>query len=181
MTSTCGAALRADVAQRPRATLVGEAEPAPDCAPDPEETPVDPRVHFVTLATPDLDAARRFYVHGLGWAPLLDVPGEILFFQTAPGTVLGLFDAVSFAQDLGRTGTPSAQGVTLSHNVDGEDEVRAAVAAMTAAGGTVLTDPRQGPFGGVFHAHVADPNGVVWEIAHNPGWRVDDDGTVRLG
>lgn len=55
------------------------------------------------------------------------------------------------------------------------------LSAMAAAGGTVLTGPRPGPFGGVFHAHVADPNGVVWEIAHNPGWRIDDDGTVHLG
>jgi len=38
---------------------------------------------FVTLATPDLDAARAFYVAGLGWEPLFDVPGEILFFQVA--------------------------------------------------------------------------------------------------
>ncbi len=30
------------------------------------------------------------------------------------------------------------------------------------------------------YAHIADPNGVIWEICHNPGWRVDDDGTVRL-
>ena len=50
---------------------------------------------------------------------------------------------------------------------------------MSAAGGTVLTSPRPGAFGGIFHAHVADPNGVVWEIAHNPGWRIDDDGTVH--
>jgi hypothetical protein len=28
---------------------------------------------------------------------------------------------------------------------------------------------------------VADPNGVVWEVGHNPGWSVDPDGTVRLG
>ena len=52
---------------------------------------------------------------------------------------------------------------------------------MTAAGGTVLTAPEEGAFGGVFHALVADPNGVVWEVGHNPGWSVDPDGTVRLG
>ena len=144
---------------------------------------MDPRVHFTTLATPDLDAAREFYVRGLGWEPLLDVPDEILFFQVAPGLVLGLFDAVKFAEDLGRTadGPSGAQGVTLAHNVDSEAEVRAVAATMAAAGGTVLTSPRPGAFGGIFHAHVADPNGVVWEIAHNPGWGVDDDGTVRLG
>lgn len=144
---------------------------------------MDPRVHFITLAAADLAAAREFYVRGLGWAPLLDVPDEILFFQVAPGLVLGLFDAVKFAEDLGGTGGDPAgpRGVTLSHNVAGEDSVHAAVDALTAAGGTVLKSPQPGAFGGIFHAHVADPNGVVWEIAHNPGWRIDDDGTVCLG
>ena len=143
---------------------------------------MDPRVHFVTLATPDLGAAREFYVRGLQWAPLLDVPGEILFFQVAPGLVLGLFDAEKFAADLGRPAdVPSgAPGVTLAHNVADEAAVRATVDVLAAAGGTVLEPPQTGAFGGVFHAHVADPNGVVWEIAHNPGWRVDDDGTVHL-
>ena len=26
-----------------------------------------------------------------------------------------------------------------------------------------------------------DPNGVIWEIAHNPNWRINADGTVSLG
>jgi catechol 2,3-dioxygenase-like lactoylglutathione lyase family enzyme len=143
---------------------------------------VDPRVHFVTLATRDLDAAREFYVRGLQWVPLLDVPGEILFFQVAPGLVLGLFDAEKFAADLGAPADvpAGAPGVTLAHNVADEAAVRATVDAMAAAGGSVLKPPQPGAFGGVFHAHVADPNGVVWEVAHNPGWRVDDDGTVHL-
>lgn len=141
-------------------------------------------VHFVTFATADLDAARRFYVDGLGWTPLLDVEDEILFFQVAPGLVLGLFDAVKFDQDLGRSSTGAGAvvgGVTLAHNVGSRDEVRGVVEAMARAGGTVLTPPGDGPFGGVFHAHVEDPNGTIWEIAHNPGWRVDDDGRVVLG
>ncbi|UKJ65076.1 hypothetical protein H1Q78_06930 [Cellulosimicrobium cellulans] len=29
--------------------------------------------------------------------------------------------------------------------------------------------------------HVADPNGLVWEVAHNPAWSVRADGTVDLG
>jgi catechol 2,3-dioxygenase-like lactoylglutathione lyase family enzyme len=143
---------------------------------------VDQQVHFTTLATADLDAARRFYVEGLGWRPLLDVPGEIVFFQTAPGTVLAFFEAGKFAEDLGRgPARPEVSGVTLAHNVPDPDAVSAVVDAMTAAGGTVLTAPEDGAFGGVFHALVADPNGVVWEVAHNPGWSVDADGTVRIG
>lgn len=80
---------------------------------------VDPRVHFLTFATPDLDVAPRFYVGGLGWRPLLDVPGGIIFFQVGPGLVLGLFDLVKFDRDLaGQTTTSGVAGVTMSHNVD---------------------------------------------------------------
>ena len=143
---------------------------------------MEQQVHFTTLATADLDAARGFYVDGLGWRPLLDVPGEIVFFQVAPGTVLAFFEAGKFAQDLGRgPARPEVSGLTLAHNVADRDAVRALVEAMVAAGGTVLTPPEEGAFGGVFHALVADPNGVVWEVGHNPGWSVDPDGTVRIG
>jgi catechol 2,3-dioxygenase-like lactoylglutathione lyase family enzyme len=143
--------------------------------------PVDRRVHFMTLATPDLDAARRFYVDGLGWEPLLDVPDEIVFFQVAPGLALGFFETTKFAADVAGATTATVGGVTLAHNVSDHDAVRAVVNRMQAAGGTVVTPPVDGAFGGIFHAIVRDPNGVVWEVAHNPDWRVDADGTVRLG
>lgn len=142
---------------------------------------VKQQLHFLTLATADLDAARLFYADALGWTPLLDVPDEIIFFQVAPGLLLGFFDAEKFDQDLGGVGRPGVSGVTLAHNVGSPDEVRELVETMTAAGGSVLKPPQQGAFGGVFHAHVRDPNGVVWEIAHNPTWRIEDDGTVVLG
>jgi uncharacterized protein len=144
---------------------------------------MDQQLHFATLATTDLDATRRFY-GALGWQPLLDVEGEIVFYQTAPGQVLGFFLAEKFNADLGLPaddGAAVVSGITLAHNVSSEDEVTRVVDAMAGAGGTVLKSPQPGQFGGVFHAHVRDPNGAIWEIAHNPGWRVDADGTVRLG
>lgn len=141
---------------------------------------MDQRAHFLTLATTDLDASRTFYVDGLGWTPLLDVPGEIVFFQIASGLVLGLFDAQKFTDDLGQDGGPaSVVGLTLSHNVDSPDEVDAVVAAAVKAGATVIKQPRQAAFGG-YHGHFADPSGVIWEVCHNPGFSVDADGTVRL-
>lgn len=145
---------------------------------------MEQQLHFLTLATPDLDAARRFYRDGLGWTPLHDEPGEIVFFQVAPGLVLGFFDAEKFDQDLLRQpGRPPAvvSGLTLSHNVPEREGVAATLAALEAAGGTILKPAQDGAFGGIFHGHVADPNGVVWEIAHNPGWRIDESGTVILG
>jgi catechol 2,3-dioxygenase-like lactoylglutathione lyase family enzyme len=160
---------------------------------------VEKRVHFITLATADLDAARAFYSAGLGWEPLVDVPGEIIFLQVGPGLVLGLFDKVAFDSDINgdndgesndsdaggsedarpRIVTDRISGITLSHNVDGPAAVDEAVSAMVTAGAVVLNQPTNAAFGG-YHGHVQDPNGVIWEIAYNPGWRMDDTGRVFL-
>jgi uncharacterized glyoxalase superfamily protein PhnB len=59
-------------------------------------------------------------------------------------------------------------------------EVDSTVRALVVAGATVLKSPQQGAFGGIYHAHVTDPNGLVWEIAHNPGWSIADDGKVSF-
>jgi len=140
---------------------------------------MDQRLHFITFATPDLDRARAFYKDGLGWEPLMDVPGEIIFFQVGPGLMLGLFDAEKFDQDLaGGTQTPGVSGVTLSHNVGSPAEVSSTVDALVTAGATLVKPAQAGAFGGIFHGHVKDPNGILWEIAHNPGWRINEDGTV---
>ncbi len=143
---------------------------------------MDQQVHFMTIATADLDKARDFYTAGLGWTPLMDVPGEIIFYQVAPGTVLGLFDAAKFQQDLNSSeAVRGVSGVTLSHNVGSPEEVASTIEQLAAAGGTVLKPAQAGAFGGIFHGHVKDPNGIIWEIAHNPGWRIDDDGAVAFG
>jgi hypothetical protein len=136
---------------------------------------------FITVATADLDAARAFYVDRLGWSPLLDVPGEILFFQVGFGMTLGLFDAESFAADLGAAAGSAVPvtGLTLSQNVGSSAEVDETVAAAQAAGATVVKPPQLAAFGG-YHGHFADPNGLIWEIAYNPGWSVDAEGAVRL-
>ena len=143
---------------------------------------MDQTVHFFTVATRDLDAARRFYVDGLGWTPTLDVPGEIIFFQVGRGVILGLFDAEKFAADQGdepATAVP-ASGFTISHNVDSPAGVDAALHAAALAGARIIKPAQQAAFGG-YHGHFADPNGVVWEVAHNPGWHVDEAGTVSIG
>lgn len=140
------------------------------------------QLHFITLATEDLDAARVFYRDGLGWEPLVDVPGEVIFFQVAPGVTLGFFDAVKFAEDMNRAEPIGrVRGVTLSHNVESREAVDLTVETLVSAGGRVMKAPQDGAFGGIYHSHVSDPNGVVWEIAHNPGWRIDDEGNVRFG
>jgi hypothetical protein len=111
----------------------------------------------------------------------LDVPGEIIFFQVGPGLILGLFDTAKFVADLqGTTADGKLGGLTLSHNVPAPADVDTTVRREVEAGGTLVKSPQTADFGG-YHGHVADPNGVIWEICHNPGWRVDETGQVHLG
>lgn len=135
------------------------------------------RVDLVTVRVADVESATRYYVDGLGWQPLLAVPGEVTFFQIAPGQALSLFDAAGFDADLGGRVETTC---TLAQIVGTEDEVDAVVEAMVVAGASILKPPQRADWGG-YHALVADPSGVCWEIAHNPGWSVGPDGEVALG
>ncbi len=139
------------------------------------------RLHVVTLGVRDLEAARRFYVDGLGWRPTLDVAGEVVFIQVAPGVLLSLWDAAQMEADYG--GEPVGSGaaaVSLACNVGSDDEVAVVLARAQAAGARVLKPAQRASWGGV-HGHFEDPCGFRWEVAHNPGLVVEDDGTVRIG
>lgn len=139
------------------------------------------KVHFITLGVHDLARSWRFYLDALGWAPALDIAGVITFFQVAPGVLLGIWPVDELAAD---AGTPMAAGATsmaLAQNFDSAAEVDDAYARALAAGATPLKPPQSHPQIGVYHAYVADPDGHAWELAHNPGWSIDDDGTVRIG
>jgi uncharacterized protein len=56
----------------------------------------------------------------------------------------------------------------------------AAYAAALAAGATALKPP-EAVFWGGYSGYVADPDGHVWEFAHNPFWPLDADGRLASG
>ena len=142
--------------------------------------PMDPRLTLVTLGVTDLAAARRFYVDGLGWRPVLDA-GEAVFIQVGHGLLLSLYGRRDLAREAGTADGPTEPPpVTLAHNVGSEEDVHRVVAAIRAAGGTVVAEPARASWGG-FTAYVADPDGFRWEIAHNPGLVIAADGAVHMG
>jgi uncharacterized protein len=129
---------------------------------------MEPRISFVTLAVRDLAVARRFYVEGLGWAPELDVPGEVVMIRAGDHLVLSLWDEASFESEVGRVGR--GDGVppfTLAHNVSTRDEVDAVLAEARVDGAEVRAAEER-DWGG-YTGYFADPDGVRWEIAWNPG------------
>jgi len=122
----------------------------------------------VTLGVTDLVRARAFY-EALGWRGAQQPDDEIVFFQ-AGGMVFGLWTA------LGGHGAP---GIELAHNVRSAQEVDALLARAVEAGATLARAAARADWGG-YSGAFADPDGYVWEVAHNPDWTLTDDGSVRI-
>ena len=127
------------------------------------------RVHLITLGVDDLDRAREFY-RSLGWSPVAGTPEGIVVFDLY-GASLALYPradlARDLARDLGRELPRGSGALTLACNVRERAEVAEVIAAARAAGAEILREPHDAPWGGHI-AYFADPDGHVWEVAHNP-------------
>ncbi|HKR70049.1 MAG TPA: VOC family protein [Streptosporangiaceae bacterium] len=138
---------------------------------------MDQRVSLITLGVSNLDRARQFYT-ALGWRPATSPADDVVFFQ-AGGMVLGLWDRAALAHDSAVTDRGGWGGVTLAYNVRSPDEVDATIEEARAAGGTIGREPAQTFWGG-YSGLFIDPEGHPWEVAHNPGWTLLEDGSVSL-
>jgi uncharacterized protein len=129
---------------------------------------MEQRISLITLGVKDLSRARAFY-DALGWRDGQQPDDEVCFYQ-AGGVVFGLWTA------LGGHGAP---GVEIAYNVRSPEEVAAVLAEAERAGGTIVRPAVAADWGGTTGAF-ADPEGYVWEVAHNPAWTISDDGTVHI-
>lgn len=137
---------------------------------------MEQRVSLITLGVADLDRARAFYV-GLGWTPTLELE-DVVFFQTG-GSVLGLWGRDKLAEDSGVSDPGGWGGVTLAHNVGSPEEVRRVIEQARGAGATISREPAEAFWGGYTGVFV-DPDGHPWEVAHNPGFTLEPDGSLTL-
>jgi predicted lactoylglutathione lyase len=129
---------------------------------------MEQRISLVTLGVSDLPRARAFY-EALGWTGAQQPDDEVAFYQ-AGGIIFGLWTA------LGGHGAP---GIELAHNVRSPQEVDAVLAEAQRAGGTIVRPAARMDWGG-YSGSFADPEGYVWEVAHNPDWVLTEDGSVHL-
>ncbi|MBS1878652.1 MAG: VOC family protein [Actinobacteria bacterium] len=138
---------------------------------------MEQRVSLITLGVADLGAARSFY-EALGWEG--KEVEETVFFQ-AGGLGFVLWGREKLAADGGLedAGADGFGGVALAHNVRSRAEVDEVVTAAAAAGARVTKPPAETFYGG-YAAYFTDPDGHVWEVAHNPGFGLADDGSLRL-
>ncbi len=138
---------------------------------------MEPRISLVTLGVADLPRAHAFYA-ALGWKRAAPPLEDVVFFQ-AGGLVLALWDRGSLARDSVVEDDGGWGGITLAHNVRSDAEVDAVLAEAARAGARIARpgEPTDwGGYSGVFH----DPDGHPWEVAHNPHWGLEPDGSVRL-
>ena len=135
-------------------------------------------VSLVTLGVADVAASTRFYRQlGFELSPA-SVEGEVSFFRTAGG-LLGLYGADDLRHDANALGGPVApgvfRGVAFAINVGSREHVDAALLAAGAAGARIAKPAQATEWGG-YHGYFADPDGHLWEIAHNPFWPIGPDG-----
>ena len=138
---------------------------------------MEQRLSLVTLGVGDLARARRFY-EALGWRSNAAEGDDVVFFQ-AGDVIVALWSRAALAEDSGVEDTGGWGGVTLAHNVAGPEHVDAVIEQARAAGARIAREGAPtfwGGYSGVF----VDPDGHPWEVAHNPFWRVADDGSVFL-
>lgn len=125
-----------------------------------------PRISMITLGVSDIERSITFYQEGLGF-PKMESPPEVAFF-TLNGSWLGLYSRDSLAEDAAVSAEGSGfSGFTLSHNVASESEVDQTITQAVAAGAT-LVKPAQKVFWGGYSGYFKDPDGYLWEVAHNP-------------
>ena len=135
-------------------------------------------VSLITLGVSDHARAKAFY-EAIGWSPAMDVE-ETVFFQ-ANGVVLVLWSRDKLAADMGVADDDGARwgGIALAHNVGSDEEVDRIVEEARANGAEISREPAPTFYGG-YAGCFRDPDGHVWEVAHNPGFGLTGDGAVIL-
>jgi predicted lactoylglutathione lyase len=138
---------------------------------------MEQRVTLITLGVADLRKSREFYEQ-LGWRG--QEVEETVFFQ-AGGQAIVLWGRAKVAADaaIDDDGTATFGGIVLAHNVASREEVDRVVDAAATAGAEVTKVPTETFYGG-YAGFFRDPDGHVWEVAHNPGFTLGADGTLTL-
>lgn len=139
---------------------------------------MEQRMSLVTLGVADLRRARRFYEHGLGWKPGFS-SDDVVFYETG-GPIIALWGRRDLAADAQIEDDESTfGGVALAHNVRARADVETVLAEAAGAGAAILKAAEETTWGG-YSGYFADLDGHLWEVAWNPGWRIAENGSVKL-
>jgi uncharacterized protein len=125
-----------------------------------------PKISLITLGVSDLKRATKFY-QDLGFTVEKNSNDNVTFFALE-GTWLGLFPSAELAKDATVDSAGSGfRAVTIAHNVASPEEVDHTLKHAVSCGAT-LVKPGQKVFWGGYSGYFKDPDGHLWEVAHNP-------------
>ncbi|WP_439120242.1 VOC family protein [Marivita sp.] len=126
---------------------------------------MEQRVSLITLGVTDADKTAAFY-DALGWVRVETQDGVIAYDLL--GQTLGLYPLEKLAEDIGIDVAQLGRGaLTLGYNARDRVGVDDVMGRVEGAGGTVLKTPQEVFWGG-YHGYFSDPEGHIWEVAHNP-------------
>lgn len=135
-------------------------------------------ISLVTLGVRDLKKATDYYC-ALGWT-LSGASNESVSFLQGGNVTLGLFGRTALAEDAEIDDEPTGfSAVALAVNLSSEADVDAFFERAIAAGGRECKRPQKVFWGG-YSGYFADPDGHLWEVAHNPFFPLDEDGKITL-
>jgi uncharacterized protein len=138
----------------------------------------EPRISLVTLGVADLARARAFYETGLGWRASPAGQGDVVFFRLG-GLALALFPRKALAEDAGVDAAGGGfAGVTLARNAREPEDVDRLLARAEAAGARITRGAEAAFWGGA--GDFADLDGHLWEIARNPHFALEAEGTLKV-
>mgnify|MGYP003647914323 CR=1 FL=1 len=137
---------------------------------------MEQRISLITLGVRDMEGAANFY-EALGWRRV-DAQDGVIAFDLI-GQTLGLYPLEKLAEDVGLPVAELGRGAsTLSYNVRTAEEVGPLLAQAETAGGRILRQAFDVFWGGHI-GYFADPEGTIWEVAHNPHSALDENGAFR--
>lgn len=138
------------------------------------------KITLLTLGVSDVDRSTRFY-ESLGWKKSDKSEEGITFIQLG-SIVLSLYAYEKLAEDAKvepgvRQAFPS---FTFAINCDSRDEVDAVMKEAKTVGARISKEAQEVFWGG-YSGYFSDPDGFLWEVAHNPFFETDNNGYLSIG
>jgi uncharacterized glyoxalase superfamily protein PhnB len=137
------------------------------------------QINVLTVGVTDLKKSMKFYQDGLGWKTRGIIGtefenGAVVLFDLDNGMKLSLYERKNLAWDSKLKLQPeSATEFSIGYFVNSDKEVDATIEQAKKAGAKIIK-PAQKTFWGGYAAYFQDLDGHLWEIGHNPAWKIEE-------
>ena len=137
------------------------------------------RINILTLGVNDLKKSMKFFQDGLGWQTQGIIGtefenGEVVLFDLDNGMKLSLYERKNLAWDSTLKLQPeSATEFSIGYFVNSDEEVDKVMEQAKKAGAEIIK-PGQKTFWGGYAGYFRDVDGHLWEIGHNPSWKIEE-------